>query len=67
MVLLFSILTCGIYLVYWSYKMGKNLEKAGQIHGIPINDNSTLYLILCIFGFGIINYCIMQNDINKFV
>lgn len=27
-------------------------------------DNSILYLILGIFGLGLVNYCLMQSEIN---
>lgn len=33
--------------------------------GIPHTDNSILYLILGLLGLGIVNYCMMQNDLNK--
>ena len=45
--------------------MGKTLKVAGDNNGVAIEDNSLLYLILGIFGFGIVGYCLMQNDINK--
>lgn len=32
--------------------------------GINSSDNSVLYLILGIFGLGIVNYCIMQSELN---
>lgn len=67
MAFLFSILTCGIYQIYWHYKMGKKMYEAGQRYGKNISDNAILYLILSLFGFGIVNYCLIQNDLNKFV
>ena len=33
--------------------------------GIPHTDNSILYLILGLVGLGIVNYCMLQNDLNK--
>jgi len=33
--------------------------------GIPHKDNSVLYLILGLVGLGIVNYCMMQNDLNQ--
>ena len=63
---LYTLLTCGIYGIYWNYKMGQKLFAAGQKYNKQINDNSILYLILSIFGVAIINYCLMQNDLNKF-
>ncbi|MBE6903168.1 MAG: DUF4234 domain-containing protein [Ruminococcaceae bacterium] len=33
--------------------------------GIEHKDNSILYLILGFVGLGIVNFCLMQNDLNK--
>ena len=61
-VILLMIVTCGIYTLYWNYKMGNVFE---TINGG--RNNSLLFLILTIFGFQIVNYCIMQDDINKYM
>lgn len=45
--------------------MGKTLYTAGQKNGVEIADNSVIYLVLGLFGLGIVNYCIMQSDLNK--
>lgn len=66
MALLLTIVTCGIYGVYWNYKMGKKLYEAGQRYNKNISDNSLVYLLLSLFGLGIVNYCLMQSDLNKF-
>lgn len=66
MAFLFTILTCGIYSIYWYYKMGQKLYLAGKTYNKNISDNSILYLILGLFGFGIVSYCLIQNDLNKF-
>lgn len=63
---LLTIITCGIYSIYWNYKMGKTLYSAGSKHNVDVNDNSLLYLILSLFGLSIVNYCLMQSDLNKF-
>ena len=63
---IFSLITCGIYAIYWYYKMGKEISEAGQKRGVPVSDNSIVYLLLGIFGFGIISYCLIQSDLNKF-
>ncbi len=65
MALLFTILTCGIYSLYWCYKMGERMATAGQRYGKPIENRSLLYLILAIVGLGIVNYCLIQDDLNK--
>lgn len=61
---LFTILTCGIYSIYWNYKIGKEMYEANQKRGIQTSDNSVLYLVLGIFGFGIVTYCLVQNELN---
>lgn len=66
MAFLFSLLTCGFYTFYWNYKMGQKMYQAGQMHGKEISDNSIIYLILSLFGFGLVNYCLIQSDLNKF-
>ncbi len=64
--IIYTILTCGIYGIYWNYKMGKKLYSAGKIYGKDISDNSVLYIVLAILGLGIVNYCLMQSDLNRF-
>lgn len=66
MAFLYSLLTCGIYTFIWNYKNGKKLNEAGIRYGKNISDNSILYLVLSLFGFGIISYALMQNDLNQF-
>ena len=66
MVILLTIITCGIYGIYWNYKMGQKIYEAGQRYNKQINDNSVLYLVLSLFGLAIVNYALMQSDLNKF-
>lgn len=63
--LVLTLITCGIYGFYWYYKMGKAIAQMGESKGIAISDNSLMYIILALFGFGIVNYALMQNDLNK--
>lgn len=65
--LVLTLVTCGLYGLYWAYKMGKLLETAQQNHGLTAKDNSVLYLILEFFGLGIVDYCLIQNDLNEIV
>lgn len=60
-VYILSLITCGIYGLYWMYKMGEKCDK------IKNSNSSTgvVYLILGLFGLSIINYCLMQDTINK--
>lgn len=64
---LLSIVTCGIYMIYWSYKMGDLTAKAQADRGLPVKNNGVLYLILCLLGLGIVNYILIQSDLNQIV
>ncbi len=66
MVILLTLITCGIYGIYWNYKMGQKIYEAGQRYNKSISDNSVLYLVLSLFGLAIVNYALMQSDLNKF-
>ena len=62
---LLTLITCGIYGLYWAYQMGKMLMEAKAKNNLNATDNSIVYLILQLLGFGIINYALMQNDLNE--
>lgn len=62
---LFTLLTCGIYGFYWAYKIGKDIFEAQNKRNVPATDNSTVYLILQIFGLAIVTYCLAQSEVNK--
>ena len=62
--LILTIVTCGIYGLYWAYKCGDKLDKAKVDRGMPASNGVVLYLILYIFG-GIIAYALIQNELNK--
>lgn len=62
---LLTLVTCGIYGFFWAYQMGKAINTAKVNKGLPEDDKSVLYLILQIFGLGIVNYALMQNDLNQ--
>ncbi|MBR5296123.1 MAG: DUF4234 domain-containing protein [Clostridia bacterium] len=95
--IIFSLITCGIYSIYWTvmlareavsvkdkndeglleiilmlflpflgfYLAEKKIAEGCAEKGIAHTDNSVIYLILALIGFGIVNYCMMQNDLNK--
>lgn len=63
MVFLLTIITCGIYSYYWMYKMGERCDRINRVNG----NSNILFLLVTIFGFGIISYCLMQDTINKVV
>lgn len=66
-VVLLSIITCGIYSFIWMYRAGEQLCRARQIrYGYPGENNSVLYLVLSLLGLGIVSYCLIQTELNKF-
>ena len=61
--LLFSLITCGIYEIYWAYRLGVKRDQLADENG----SSGILYLVLSIFGLGIVAYCLAQDAINKAV
>ena len=58
---LLNLVTCGIYGCFWAYKMGEKRD-------IVVNEKGSsniLYLVLSIFGFGIVVYALLQDTLNK--
>ena len=64
---LFTLITCGIYGLYWYYKMGENVDAINANRGNASSNSGILYLVIGLFGLGIVNYCLMQDAINKSV
>lgn len=64
--LVFTLVTCGLYYFYWAYKMGDRICNAKLQRGMLADSNTgILYLVLSLFGVGIIAYALMQNEVNK--
>lgn len=64
MVLVLTIVTCGLYGIYWCCKMAGLLNKAKAKKGMVGNSNKPLYVIFYIFGV-IIAMAMMQSEVNK--
>ena len=60
---LFSLITCGIYEFYWAYRLGVKRDQLANEKG----SSGILYLILMIFGLGIVAQCMAQDAVNKAV
>ncbi len=67
MAFLLSLITCGIYSLYWLYKQGEKIDQAKMERNLPPSNSGILYLILGLFGFSIIAYALMQNELNKLI
>ena len=95
--ILLSLITCGIYAIYWVIVMTseavkvkdpsdsgileivlmlllpflgfflaeKKLAEGCAAKGIAHEDRSIIYLILGLVGLTIVNFCMMQNDLNN--
>lgn len=64
---LLSLVTCGIYSIYWYYQLGKHIATAQGLKGRTPTDNGVLFVVLGVFGFGIISMAIAQAEVNKLV
>ena len=65
--LLFSFLTCGIYTYFWVYTAGERLDNVKMQQGYPSSNQAIIYLLLTIFGLGIVSFALIQNELNKYV
>lgn len=54
-----TIFTFGIYSLIWNYKVGARLEMLGA------KNDGVIYLVLSLFGLGIVSYALMQNEANS--
>ena len=64
--LLLSIVTCNIYGWFWAYKMGEKVDIIKNKNGVPSSNSGILYVLLQVFGLGIIAYALMQDTANKY-
>ena len=66
MVILLSIVTCNIYMLYWYYKAGSKVNQIRYLDG-NMQDGSLgiLYLLLSLFGFGFVSLALIQNELNR--
>ena len=47
------------------YLAEKKFYEGATNMGVQVADNSVLYLVLGLFGLGIVNVALIQNDLNK--
>jgi hypothetical protein len=65
--LLLSIITCGIFAMYYEYKMAKGINEIQQENKFKVADDLALIcLLLAIFQLFIVSLAIQQLEINKF-
>jgi hypothetical protein len=61
MAFLLTLVTCGSYGYFWAYKMGEKRDAIANESG----SSNILYLVLTIFGLGIVVYALLQDTLNK--
>lgn len=64
MVVLLSIVSCSIYMYIWMYQQGQKIDELKQRNGVASSNTSIVYLLLSIFGLGIVSFALMQNELN---
>ncbi|MBN1898724.1 MAG: DUF4234 domain-containing protein [Spirochaetes bacterium] len=58
-------IVCPPFAIYWVYKYGQLIDEALEKVKLKPEDNATLYLVLAIFGFIVVDMAIMQSSLNK--
>ena len=65
--LLLSILTCGIFALYYEYKMAVGINEIQENNSLHVTDYlAVICVLLAVFGIGIASLAIQQWEINKF-
>ncbi len=69
--LLLTILTGSLWLFWWDWRTAKEIADLQRQYGLPVSDNSLLYLVLNILGagpiagLGIVVPLIQQSALNE--
>ena len=66
MVVLLTLVTCGIYGIYWSYQLGQRIDRINTSYGRYTDNSGLLYLLLNLFGLAIVVYAVAQNELNQY-
>ncbi len=64
-VILLSIVTCGIYQIIWMYNVGTAIDRAKTARGSGSSSCGVIYLVLMLFGLGIVSMGLAQNELNQ--
>ena len=65
MLILLTIVTCGIYFWFYGKKMGEKLAAERVRRGIDPGSLSVLCFVFSIV-YPIVAYCFMQNELNRY-
>ena len=62
----FSMFTCGIYAIYYEYKMANGINEVRAAEGKSVNSSlAVLGVLLTFFGLGVVSRAIQQGHINN--
>ena len=61
-----TIVTCGIYGLYWGWKLGDKLDYSRARNGIVPGSFAILFLVLNLFGLSVVTLAIAQNELNRY-
>lgn len=64
-VLLLTIVTCGIYGWIWLYRAGDKIDALKERNGEVSSNSALLYILLAVFQLSIVDYCLIQLELNK--
>ena len=64
--IILSIVTCGIYGIYWAWKTGDKLDASRARHGVVPGSFAILFLVLNLFGLSVVTLAIMQSELNHY-
>jgi len=59
-----TVLLCGLWGFYTDYRNAKKLHELAQANGLQRSDQSTIVLVLNLFGLGIASVFILQGEFN---
>lgn len=68
MVVLLTIVTCGIYGIIWEYSLGQKIARLRRMMGEQYVESNlgVLYLVISLFTGHIIPLALVQNELNKY-
>ena len=58
-------IVCFPYYIYWLYKVAKLIAEMQAKAGLPVQDDSTLYIVLAVFGVGFVCPAMIQTKLNE--
>ena len=64
MVILYTIFSCGLYLSFWHYKAGDQVNNAKEACDLPVNPNAGIIFLLVSIVSAPLALALVQNEVN---